>query len=55
MGYDILSKVLVEGRNSAAICAGARGVYKHSVTRAEETWAMWLAVAQLLSNHLLFV
>ena len=57
VSYGILRypTVLVECRNSAAICTGARGVYKHSVTRAEESWAMWLSVAQLLSNHFLFV
>jgi len=36
--------------NGAASCGGIRGVYEHSVTRAEESGAMWLVVAQLPSN-----
>ena len=43
--------MLLEGNNSEAICGGIGGVDYHSVTGAEESGAMWLAVAQLLSNH----
>jgi len=47
--------MLVKWRNSAAIRKGIRGVYTHSVIRAEESGAMWLDVAQLLSNHFPFL
>ena len=43
--------MLVECRNDVAICGGARGVYEHSVTRAEDSGAMWHVVKQLLSNQ----
>jgi len=34
-------------RNGAAICGWARGVDKRSVTKAEESGAMWLVVVKL--------
>ena len=34
---------------------GGRGVYEHSGARAEESGAMWLVVAQFLSNHVTLV
>ena len=50
LSHGILSKMLVECRNGAASFWGTRGVYEHSMARAEESGAMWLDEAQLSSN-----
>ena len=47
----ILSEILIECRNSVAICRGTREAYKYFVIRDEEGGAIWLVVAQVLSNH----
>ena len=44
MGHDALLKMLVEGRNGAVIFRGIGVVYKLSVSRDEESGAMWLVV-----------
>jgi len=45
--------MLVECRNDVAIYGVTKGVYEDSVTKAEESGAMWHIVTQLpvISNH----
>ena len=50
MGHDDLFKMLVEGRNDREILGSIGVVDKVSVSRAEESGAMWLAVGQCLSS-----
>ena len=42
--------MLVEGRNCAVSCSGIGGVYRLSVSRADESGVMWLVVWQCLSS-----
>jgi len=50
VGYDALSKMLVECRNDKAICAGIGAVRAGNISegRAEESGAMWLVLPQCL-------
>ena len=49
-GHDALYKILVEGRNGREILESIGVVDKISVSKAEESGAMWLAVGQCLSS-----
>ena len=44
LGHGALSKILVKGNNGTVICSGIGGVYRISVTRAEESGGMWRIV-----------